>query len=264
LRPTAASLNRLPDRPEAVPARRARQLALFSAVLLIVSVIGHRQGLVETLPFLWLLAIVACLALLAIFLAVLGLERLWKHGERAGRQSLLALLFAAAVLAPFAASGWRLAHYPPLTEVATDAADPPRLAAAAGRPAGSFDAARVRLQVEAYPELTGRRYPLPVDVVFGLAEDLVAKRGWQLARSARPPLAGGETTIQAMARTYLMGFRNDVAIRLRDEGSSTYVDMRSASRIGRHDLGDNAMRIERFLADLDRAVSEYAVADVGE
>ncbi len=39
-----------------------------------------------------------------------------------------------------------------------------------------------------------------------------------------------------------------------DEGDATYVDMRSASHFGQHDLGDNARRIDDFLSDLDAAM----------
>jgi uncharacterized protein (DUF1499 family) len=38
---------------------------------------------------------------------------------------------------------------------------------------------------------------------------------------------------------------------LTDEGTTTYVDMRSASRYGKGDFGDNAARIEAFLNELD-------------
>ncbi len=57
----------------------------------------------------------------------------------------------------------------------------------------------------------------------------------------------------------LLGFPADVAIRLIDEGTSTYVDMRSASRYGGHDLGDNAARIEAFLAELDVEIAYLTV-----
>jgi uncharacterized protein (DUF1499 family) len=49
-----------------------------------------------------------------------------------------------------------------------------------------------------------------------------------------------------------------VAIRVFDDSSATFVDMRSASRYGRHDLGDNATRINRFLSDLDDRVAALA------
>jgi uncharacterized protein (DUF1499 family) len=57
--------------------------------------------------------------------------------------------------------------------------------------------------------------------------------------------------LNAVAYSYLLGFPSDVSVRIEDRGESTYVDMRSASRYGRHDLGENATRIERFMRDLD-------------
>jgi uncharacterized protein (DUF1499 family) len=60
--------------------------------------------------------------------------------------------------------------------------------------------------------------------------------------------------IEATARTPVFGFLDDVAIRLRDTAEGTRVDMRSASRLGEHDLGQNMRRIRAFLADLDSAL----------
>jgi hypothetical protein len=60
--------------------------------------------------------------------------------------------------------------------------------------------------------------------------------------------------LQAVARTLVFGFPDDVAIRLRDTPDGTRVDMRSASRTGTHDLGQNARRIRAFFADLDAAL----------
>jgi uncharacterized protein (DUF1499 family) len=71
-------------------------------------------------------------------------------------------------------------------------------------------------------------------------------------------------TIEALAHTPLLGFPVDVAVRLTDEGTSTYVDMRSASRYGRHDLGDNAARIAAFLGELDAEMAVQAGAASAE
>jgi alkylation response protein AidB-like acyl-CoA dehydrogenase len=46
-----------------------------------------------------------------------------------------------------------------------------------------------------------------------------------------------------VARTAWVGFREDVAVRVRPDGDGTVVDVRSASRYFRHDLGGNAERI---------------------
>jgi hypothetical protein len=63
--------------------------------------------------------------------------------------------------------------------------------------------------------------------------------------------AGGEMSIEVRAFSPWLRFPADVVVRLTDEGESTFVDMRSASHFGQHDLGDNADRIRGFLADLD-------------
>ena len=63
--------------------------------------------------------------------------------------------------------------------------------------------------------------------------------------------AGGEASIEVRAFSPWLRFPSDVVVRLTDEGEATFVDMRSASHFARHDLGDNADRIRRFLADLD-------------
>jgi len=58
--------------------------------------------------------------------------------------------------------------------------------------------------------------------------------------------------IEATAPTPIFGFLDDVVIRLRvNDDGSTQVDMRSASRTGAHDLGQNARRIKSFFTKLD-------------
>ncbi len=66
------------------------------------------------------------------------------------------------------------------------------------------------------------------------------------------PEPTNEATIEATARTAVFGFIDDVVIRLKvNDDGSTQVDMRSASRFGQHDLGENARRIRSFFAKLD-------------
>jgi uncharacterized protein (DUF1499 family) len=116
------------------------------------------------------------------------------------------------------------------------------------RPIGSEAAAR---QVAAYPEITGRRYNASPDDVLSAVDQVIAGKGWKIVY--HPPLVDGEReyTLEAVTRTFLLGFPSDVAIRLTDEGESTYVDMRSASRYGEGDFGYNAASISGFLGALD-------------
>jgi hypothetical protein len=60
-----------------------------------------------------------------------------------------------------------------------------------------------------------------------------------------------QATLEAQATTFVFGFLDDVVVRLRETPDGTQVDMRSASRAGAHDLGENARRIKSFFIDLD-------------
>jgi uncharacterized protein (DUF1499 family) len=66
---------------------------------------------------------------------------------------------------------------------------------------------------------------------------------------------GGERDgrIEAVAQSLIMGIREDISIRVRATPNGVRIDMRSASRYGSRDLGSNARRIERFLADFSEA-----------
>jgi hypothetical protein len=66
-----------------------------------------------------------------------------------------------------------------------------------------------------------------------------------------PEVPPDSIVIEATAKTLLFGFRDDVVIRLKRTPEGAKVDMRSASRIGEHDLGQNKRRIEAFLVALD-------------
>ena len=57
--------------------------------------------------------------------------------------------------------------------------------------------------------------------------------------------------VETQARTFYLGFTSDIVIRLIDEGDTTFVDMRSASRYLTRDFGTNAAFITDFMDALD-------------
>ncbi len=63
----------------------------------------------------------------------------------------------------------------------------------------------------------------------------------------------GAGLIHAEAKTLVWRFVDDVRFKLKlDDNALTRLDMWSASRVGRADLGANARRIARFYRELDR------------
>ncbi|MEM9104290.1 MAG: DUF1499 domain-containing protein [Pseudomonadota bacterium] len=64
-------------------------------------------------------------------------------------------------------------------------------------------------------------------------------------------LRQAQVLLQGETRSPIFGFASDISIRLSEEAETTFVDMRSVSRFGPHDLGTNARMINSFLIALD-------------
>ncbi len=63
--------------------------------------------------------------------------------------------------------------------------------------------------------------------------------------------AARDGLIEAIARTPILGFRDDVVVRVRATSDGARIDVRSASRYGRHDFGTNAARVRNLINDID-------------
>jgi len=109
------------------------------------------------------------------------------------------------------------------------------------------------------PRLRGRTYAIPFEGVWHAALGLAGRRrGWRVLES--DDLEG---RIRAEAQT-LLRFVDDVVIEVRlDADAQTRLDMTSASRVGKGDLGKNARRIGKFLRALDRELAKQARAARG-
>jgi len=235
----------------------SRRIGAFSVALFLTSALSHRFGLIETPPFLWLLGLCLLLALIGFGLAVVAAVRIWRHGLLGAGSAALGLFFCAAILAPYGFSVYGFASQPPLADVSTDTSRPlgmPQAAALRVPPMNPLDATGAQaaaLQADSYSGLTGRRYEYDKQNVVLAVTELLAERRWTVLSPMPTSDAGQSVTIEAVGYSYLLGFPSDVAIRIEDRSDATYVDMRSVSRYGGHDMGENAERIERFLDDLD-------------
>ncbi|RWE85912.1 DUF1499 domain-containing protein [Mesorhizobium sp.] len=249
----------IPGRQTSKAAGWSRRTGAFSAVLLLTVLLGHRYELVETPVFLWVLGIVALLAAFALLFAGFAFSRLWNFGDRGGRDLTVGTVLALLVLAPFGIAAYWAATSPPLRDISTDFDDPPVLDTSTRT--GDMNAlspptpGEQRLQTETYPLVTGRSYNLPFDRVLEAVETVLDRRDWQLTAPLPRAIGQSEVTISALAKSFILSLPADVAIRVTDDGDTVIVDMRSASRYARYDLGDNATRIVDFLAELDREVA---------
>ncbi|EWH03386.1 hypothetical protein Q427_03695 [Halomonas sp. BC04] len=139
---------------------------------------------------------------------------------------------------------------PAIHDITTDTEDPPSFRAlveareaapnAVAYPGESF----ARQQREAYPDIAPLELSMPLSEAFDAAVAEVKAAGWELT-------AVDNGIIEAVATTTWFGFKDDVVIRLRESEDGVRVDMRSASRIGRSDIGANAARIRDYLTALE-------------
>ena len=246
----------------------SRRIGYFALVLLVVGALAHRYGFVETPAALGVLAVVFALALLALALAAVGFTRLWRRGDKAGRNALAGTVMALLALVPFGAAGVAYFIYPEVNDVSTDPTDPPRLALAEAErrppmnPIKPPTPAQIDKQKQAYPEMTGRLFEAPAEQVAPAVLAEATDRGWTVRSAPEFTDGAGAVTMEFTAHTLVFGFPADVAVRVADETGATVVDMRSASRYGRHDFGDNARRIADFLTALDARLRAEPIKDL--
>jgi uncharacterized protein (DUF1499 family) len=92
--------------------------------------------------------------------------------------------------------------------------------------------------------------------VMLLALRAATNLGWLVLDSAPPTGRTGVGRIEASAKTPVFGFADDVTVRIRPGINETRVDVRSRSRIGRHDFGQNALRIRAFQKELEALATQ--------
>ena len=182
--------------------------------------------------------------------AVLGIALL-AFALSAGRKdaALPACIGVAAAIVALAVTGWqyRLTSMPVLNDVTTDLADPPAFAALelrGGEPL-TYDPAKSETQQRGYPHIETVRSAFTPELALERAVAVARQTGWDVVASGP---RGNDLTVEAVATTFWFGFIDDVVVRIRPDGSGALVDIRSASRVGRADLGANASRINAFIA----------------
>ena len=248
-----------PDEPMSRIAIWSSRLALFAIAVAAISVIIVRSGLLEIVPALATFAAALVFAGIAILFAFASFVVIWRQGTGGLGRALLALFLGLALLAYPAYLGTRAWRLPAISDVTTDTTNPPRFDVLARlRPRGRTDypgPAVAALQRTAYPDVIPLDLDVPTKIAYDAALALVTKRKWYIGDTRPPTLARRDGVIEAVARTPIMGFRDDVVIRITPVGQGARVDMRSASRFGNHDLGANASRIRSLLGDIDEVIS---------
>jgi len=241
---------------------------LMSLVFVLVGALSIRFGV---LPFglsfaTYGLGLVGCAMLVAAAGALIA-RRLARKQALAKLPLYLVLCFlpVAIVVNQIGLAGFQA---PPIHDISTDLANPPVFVFAQvdrGPGENSLDhegEVLAEQQRQGYPQLTSLHLSASKIDVWAAVMTVIVKNNWHVLGEDR-----AQGHIEAVAITRMMGFTDDIVIRIStdvdDENTSdnvssekssaskgVVVDMRSVSRVGVSDLGANAARIESFFKAL--------------
>jgi uncharacterized protein (DUF1499 family) len=235
----------------------ARWFATVGLIVAIVCVLaaafsgfGYRLGLWHFRTGFWILRMAFFGALAGGALSLLGAIL-----SKGARQALVPGVAGTIIALAFASVPWQwkqtLDSVPYIHDITTDTENPPQFVAAAklrkeGDHPVSYDGPEVAAeQKRAFPDLVPLVTKAPKERVFEAAQAAAAASGLTVVEAV--PLEG---RIEATQTSFWYGFTDDMVVRITETPEGTRVDVRSKSRVGRSDLGQNAKRVRTFLAKL--------------
>jgi uncharacterized protein (DUF1499 family) len=258
---------RIAEEPVSNLAVWARRVGLFSLAVVLLAFVVARTGLFDIIPALVTFAAGLGLAVAAILLAFAAFVAIWRSGNAGLGYAVTGLLIGLALCAYPAFIAARAYNKPIMADVSTDPVNPPAFDAIARlrtRQANPVAYGGLRTPEEikkTYADVEPLDLSIPPQIAFSAVMTMLAKHKdnviaplWRII-DARPPIAGRDGHIEAIAYTPIMGFRDDVVIRIRGAPGGSRVDVRSASRYGLWDFGVNAKRVASLLEDINDAAS---------
>ena len=239
--------------PVSSAARWSLRFALFAMALSVIAVFIIRARVVDVTSGVSVFGFAILSACAAILVAAAASVIIWRTGSRGMGMAVLGVLLAALVLAWPIWLTVQAVRLPILNDISTDINNPPgfsrstrALEARNGHVPAELPAEARLPQTRAYPAVQPIVIDLDGDEAFQLVLAAVKALGWQLIESSQPGGRMGDGRIEAIERTLIMRFPDDITIRVRPGAGQSRIDVRSVSRYGRHDFGVNAKRIERF------------------
>ncbi|MGO9545458.1 MAG: DUF1499 domain-containing protein [Rhodomicrobium sp.] len=246
-------------------ARWSYRIAVLAILVFAGVFVWHRFfGLATPLALKAFGAAVA-VALISLTLAAAALVNIWNDGSLGAGRAGFALFLSLLLLAVPLWSLPDLLNLPRIYDVTTDPGSPPafdRIAKIRQGQANSahYDPSFRPLQMAAYPDIKALIVSRPLVDVYSAVRETVKALNWKVIDEQAPE--GGRTGyMEAVDRTWIFGFTDDVAIRVTGSARAAKIDIRSSSRFGQHDLGRNARRIRLFLGEIKSRLAEIERAE---
>jgi hypothetical protein len=240
-------MNDAPITPAANSVSRWTTGLVFTAILLIIA--GLLIGQEQINPFAAMLSItIGCL--LAIIAAVIVCIKLIRQRNLSNVYITEAIALILGVAALYSAGGM-MGGAAPIHDISTNTQNPPAfvdivaLRSDSDNTTDYLDDGTAEAQAAAYPDIQTIVLETTFESSFAAALAAAHEMGWEVIAS-KP----AEGRIEAIASTSIVGFKDDVVIRVTEKDGKTLVDVRSKSRIGKGDMGVNANRIRAYTEQL--------------
>ncbi|WMS91707.1 DUF1499 domain-containing protein [Pseudoalteromonas sp. HL-AS1] len=185
-------------------------------------------------------------------LVLLIIQALFMRKTLTLSSGVIALVFSVVAIAMPLNMMNKAKSVPAIHDISTDLVNPPKfvaiapLRAEAPNPVEYAGEETAVQQRKAYPELATLSFAQSKADLMAASEQAVKNLGFAVVSANT---ATG--IVEATDTTTWFGFKDDVVIRIKDEGSQRFVDIRSKSRVGRSDLGKNAERIHSIINELN-------------
>ncbi len=225
------------------------RLAIPALMLLPIAVIAHRS---EWLGFPIVTAMLALSILLSIVILICSTVAYFRNKKPQFRRNMRKTFMIASVMPLLiiglifkaSSSGKSL---PVIHDITTDTINVPQFKAAVIERGDSSNSLAVvpdviQQQIKAFPQIQTLQSTLKPDQAFQHAVEIAQQLGWTVYHL--DPTNG---LIEAVDKTLIWGFIDDIVIRIQPTIEGSKIDLRSVSRVGKGDLGANAHRIEKFL-----------------
>lgn len=250
----------IPER-EPAPSRWATRAALFAFGLIVAAAFLFRLFSLPTPVAFNLIMLAMGIAVLSIVFAAVAAIIIWQTGRPGTARVLFAVCLSTVLLAiPLLYTMW-VRDYPLLNDLTTDFDSPPAFTAIAklrGPGDNRVTYHRKRLadeQANAYPDIKPMRIARPAEEAYALVVDAMKRLKMEIVRDDAPDAAAGTPgEIEAVDRTLMLGLYEDIAIRVAGDEESSRVDIRSASRFGRADMGNNAEGIRELVKEIQARI----------
>lgn len=239
----------------------SQRTALLFLFLFAITFGLHRFGMIQTPVAMKLFGLAITGAVIAAGLGVTSLITIWREGHLGAGRAMSGVLVAAAMLALPLWSLPNLLALPRIHEVTTDPDRPPAFQKLATVRSGEgvnpivYQKTEASLQAKAYPDIKPLPVNRPMADAYSAVRDAVKNLEWQVM-AEQPPSDGRPGLIEAVDRSKIFGFTDDIVIRVSGAGREARIDVRSSSRHGQHDLGRNAGHVRALFSEVKTRLTQ--------